>query len=245
MIRNANLLEKIDVMVESVLKYFDKNHITLMKPEMKEVNLINRVLTEMEYADLPTLEILFAKFLAQKDSPKDPIAIRKFYVFMELVPFVGTSSSVILMRNIIRKKKVPTKLITMMLNNFATEVKCPTQQLLEELLDLPTYTADNNGTFQAGVLSLATLTHRVFESEDQKSPLLEKIIAKLENDYKSRRGPKILFVTALGNIGTQRAYQGIMKMYKQETDDVLRAVLLHTAAPVLVKDNSLLRTVSP
>lgn len=226
-------IDKLNSLLENLIEYFDQNEIQFLTPDMKNSNLIDRILSELENADITFYEQIFLQ--SNKES-------RKLMVFIELLPYVGTHSSAIFISNLIRGNKIQNEnTIQRILANLPQFLKCPSKKLLFELEDMLNFEASNETIPKAALLSYSYLIRRTFMDSNKNSILLEKYITKFIEKYQQAEDSqqKILYLECLGNIGIGSVPTRLIHLLHEESNEMLRSTILRVITSSVDEDNNL------
>lgn len=217
---SSGSIDKVNSLLEDLIEYFDENSIQFLTPDMKNSNLIDRILSELENAETTYYEQIFLQ------SKKE---FRKLMLFIELLPYVGTHSSAIFIRDLIRANTIQNEnTIQRILANLPEFLKCPSEKLLFELEDMLHFEASNETIPKAALLSYSYLIRRTFMDSNKNSILLEKYITKFIEKYQQADDPqqKVLYLECLGNIGIGSVPTRLIHLLYEESNEILRSTIL-------------------
>ncbi|XP_044726828.1 uncharacterized protein LOC123290637 [Chrysoperla carnea] len=233
---NDILIPKIHAWLDQLANVLQENHLTLTKPDSKLMHLLQNLYDKLENFDLTTLEHISA--LLQEKSQVS------FKLFVQLLPHVGTRSSALLLRNLIRKKKIDDSMAVLVLRDLPAHVRCPNEKLLTELEDMLGLDTEGSRVHVASVLAYATLIKRTYLGVEENSTVLDKyeilFLKKvlLSQDYNIR----VLYLHALGNIGMESVIHILAPILTGELPlhGNLRSLALWAVAPLFQKNPSLM-----
>ena len=112
-------------------------------------------------------------------------------IFLGMIPLVGTTASSLMVRNLVRERRVTNLQAIELLAKLPSNVKVPTEDLLEKLEDLNNLRAFVSiDVRKAAILCFSTLIYRTFRSlpnEKVPSSNLNKHIQLYFNRLKGKR----------------------------------------------------------
>ncbi|XP_044738526.1 uncharacterized protein LOC123300110 [Chrysoperla carnea] len=239
---NDVLVPKVHLWLDQLVNLVHEDHITLAKPDSKVLQLLQKLYAVLEIFDLSTLEHTFA--LLQEKSQSSPKEMRNINLFVQLLPHVGTRSSAVLIRNLIRKQKIDETMAVRVLRDLPAHLHCPNEKLLIELEDMLTLGKEGSRVHRASVLAFASLIKRTFLGFDEKSVVLDKynklFMKKLttSQDYNIQ----VLYVHALANVGFESVVYTLAPILTGEmvVQRNLRSLALWAVAPLFQKNHSLM-----
>lgn len=183
------------------------NHLTPQSPDIKAGQTINRLHRIMAMLDLKSLEKLFVTLGKKLDEYEEEM----FLLYQEMLPLIGTRSSIVFLRNLIKQKKVRDDVAINMLMHMPFHLRMPSKKLLREVEDLMNLENVSTKVHEKAILSFATLVHKIFshhlmqdnlvKSEDNED-LLEKYILNYMERLKSAEdySQQYLYIHGLYNI---------------------------------------------
>lgn len=164
-----HILPKIHERLQDVVDYLSKHHVHLSTPDHKKGQAINRLHRLLLHLKVDHLKHLH-------ENIKDKEEIRK--VFLQILPLVGTSSSVSLIKHLISNKLVSGNEAVNLLEHMPHHVKVPTKKLLSELEEILHWDEKIDKQIRAtAIIAFGTLVHRVHKHEH-----IEKRNSALEHD---------------------------------------------------------------
>lgn len=221
------------------------NHLTPQSPDLKAGQSINRLLRIMAMLDLNSLEELFVSLDKKTEKQEEEL----FNLYQEMIPLIGTRSSIVFLRNLIREQKVSDDVAISMLIQMPFHLRLPSKKLLREVEDLMDLKNVRTKVHETAVLSFASLVHRVFsnylmqndlvKSEDEED-LLEKYILKYLEHLKSANdySQQYLYIHGLYNIKIGNVVKHLEPYVRGETttNRHLRYLAMCASFAVVTKD---------
>ncbi|XP_044726829.1 uncharacterized protein LOC123290638 [Chrysoperla carnea] len=239
---NDLIIPKVITWLGEFVNFIHENHITLTKVDSKGLQLLQSLFAVLENFDLNTLEHTFALFKEQ--SQNKPNELRTFNVFIQLLPHVGTRSSAVFIRNLIRKQKLDETMVVRLLRDLPTHVRCPNEKLLIELEDMLEFGEEGGRVHRASVLAYASLIKRTYFRVDENSIVLDKFMKLFMQKLQSSQdyNIQVLYLHALGNIGMESVIHTLAPILtgKMVVDRNLRSLALWSVAPLFQKNPSLM-----
>lgn len=253
--RTINYNEVVPVvnqMVEEIVTYLKENHIHTKQPNIKNGQLINRIVRVLIVLDVPSLEKVYNAVIG-----KQPQEV----VVQQLLPLIGSRASLTFIRNLVQQKKVKDSVACNLLQNLPFHVKNPSGDLLTELEPLINLPEDVSPSVRrSAVLAFASLILQTntrlnqlefYESSTEKQAIVEAQITKVReqlNKYvevfvkrlknTTVHDERVLYLQALRNTRLTSIVEYLLPAVKGEwwNNRHLRALALWTVYPAVVKD---------
>ncbi|XP_055375125.1 uncharacterized protein LOC129607901 isoform X2 [Condylostylus longicornis] len=189
LIRNASsYLNKLAENLETIDLKFDEPYDSI-------VSDIIKVLSHLDYTSLQTLynELDIGTSYRQE-------TIRN--IFYEILPRVGTKSSVLLTRDLIMVKQLKAATAVQLLISFPFHIYDLSVDLVRECEAFLSLGPDRPDVRQAAILSYATLIYNVFVAKKMTNDEFEEYVQKYFNFYLNGHDyeQKMLYLQGLGNL---------------------------------------------
>ncbi|OXU26249.1 hypothetical protein TSAR_006988 [Trichomalopsis sarcophagae] len=216
-------LEKIKELFSMVSDYMKENRLVQHTPDVVNQQLLNRIQSALDELNLENLEKLYNEI----ENINSPEMEELRSIFIQMIPYVGTKSSSLFLRDVILKKKISEKLSVKILKTLPSFIRQPTKELL---LDLEELILINNrlpySVKKSSILSYAYLISRVYK--DSKTTEM-----------------KLVYLHALGNTRSHEAIKFLVPILlrrNSSTEDPLvtnrlRLAAIHSLSRIIGADD--------
>lgn len=174
--------------MDELIEYMNTTHVGVEAPNLMESQAVVHLIQSLEKADLNILNEYFNSIqnvtelyeFPKNESDDDyydyrsPKLAMKFITFKQIIPFVGTTPSALFIRNLIRdtnNTELQDQISERLLRDLPTNLKCPSEALLNELEDLKKLGKPESKTRNAGILAFSSLIKRTYENSEKEAGL--------------------------------------------------------------------------
>lgn len=242
-----SILEIIDSSLKELILHMDRHHLVAKQPDVNDSKLINNILDHLQHCDFETLQQIEASLYNNGTPEKSTQGSRKYSLFLQLLPHVGTHHAIILIRDLLPGSKISDTLRVRMLNSMVVE--CPTEELITKISDMITIPKPDSLLYNTSILAFGTILKHTFEAlGNKKSEVLEKYVELYVTRFQEAEdlGTKGLYLQGLCNIQHGSVFEHLEPIVLSEIDDRLKTLALTAMFPALENDlNRLMRICLP
>lgn len=242
-----SILEIIDKSLEELIIHMNRHHLVPKQPDVHNSKLINYILDHLQHCDFETIHQIEASLYNNGTPHKSTHGSRKYSLFLQILPHVGTHHSIILIRDLLPGSKISETLRVRMLNSMVVE--CPTEELMIKISDMITIPKPGSLLYNTSILAFGTILKHTFEAiGNKKSEVLEKYVELYVKKFQEAKdlGTKGLYLQGLCNIQHGSVLEHLEPIVLADIDDRFRTLALTALFPALENDlNRLMRISFP
>ncbi|KAK9679430.1 Lipoprotein amino terminal region, partial [Popillia japonica] len=235
----STLMLPVEEMLTDLIENLQEDKINAEKPDMGQGQLVNRIIKVFQHFDVAMFEQLHTK-LSTKTDEKGMFTLK---AFQQIVPMVGSTSSLKFITKLVRENKLNEEILTEMLQNMAFYIRIPTTQLLTELSELLHFTNTPWSLQKAAILSFSTLLHKLNEFNRRQGihniEIFDKYIQEFINKIKLSKNleEQYLYLDALYNMKNDLVIKYLEPLMKGEwfNDNRLRYKTMLVLSSVMTK----------
>lgn len=248
--KGSDLVPEATIMLDEMAAYLKENQIKDQQPNIKNGQLINRIMRVLITMEMPALETLFKSMMGKQ--PHEEIV-------QQLLPLIGSKASVEYIMSLVKENKLEETVLVNMLTTMPLNVKIPTFDFLHLMKPLLNMGNEVSMTLRKpAVLAFATMMHMIekhtchcarpaeVRSQEEKARV-EKVMEELESyvvmlvkklKAATTYEEQIMYLSALYNTKLDSIVEHLMPAVRGEwwNNRHLRALAMWAVHPMAIRD---------